>query len=53
MVCVLIDVGLVVTFALIFFMFLGMITYGAKLEQKYQQLLDGYKQLLEEKEKQK
>lgn len=58
--CVLINVGLIVVGSVIFFMCLGMISYGARLEQKYQQLLQeykqllaGYKELLEEKEKHK
>lgn len=51
MVYVLIHVELLVFGSIAFFVMLGLVSYGARLEQKYKNLQDDYEDLKKKKEK--
>lgn len=51
MVCVLINVELIVFGFITFFVILGMVAYGARLEQRYKNLQEDYDELKKKKEK--
>jgi high-affinity Fe2+/Pb2+ permease len=50
-VCVLINVELIVFGLITFFVLLGLVTYGARLEEKYKNLQNDYEELKNKKEK--
>ena len=52
MVFVLINIELIVISFTAFFILLGLVAYGAKLEQQYKNLQNDYDDLKKEKEKQ-
>jgi high-affinity Fe2+/Pb2+ permease len=51
-VCVLMNIELIVISTTAFFILLGLVAYGAQLEQKYKNLQNDYDDLKKKKEKQ-
>lgn len=49
--CVLINIELIVLGFIVFFGGIGMVSYGAKLEQRYKNLQEDYDELKKKKEK--